>query len=58
MGYLIDSMIAVLTTSPTTRISTVTFLGEFLLAIWLVTRGRRITLEMPAPGHGPASAIR
>lgn len=55
---LIDSLIAVYTPGPSTRISTVTFLGEFLLAIWLVAKGRRITLETPASRHNPAGTIR
>jgi hypothetical protein len=31
-----------------TQVSTVTFIGEFLLALWLVIRGRRITVSQPA----------
>ncbi len=43
LGYVFDSFSTVLSSSPIV-VSTVTFLGEFLLAIWLVARGRRITL--------------
>jgi hypothetical protein len=41
LGYAIDSIGATLSQSSWTSISSFTFLGEFLLAIWLVARGGR-----------------
>jgi hypothetical protein len=49
-GYLSDSIAATVVASPPGSVTTVTFLGEFLLALWLVVRGRRVSLE--AAGHG------
>ena len=50
VGYAFDSFFTVFTEGSPFAISTVTFLGEFLLALWLLIRGRRISLE--AAGHG------
>ena len=49
-GYVFDSVASTVLASPPGSVATVTFLGEFLLALWLVARGRRISLE--ADGHG------
>jgi hypothetical protein len=49
-GYVFDSAASTVLASPPGSVATVTFLGEFLLALWLVARGRRISLE--ADGHG------
>ena len=43
LGYLFDSFGRAAGSSP--DVSAFTFIGEFLLALWLVTRGRRITLS-------------
>jgi hypothetical protein len=40
-GYAFDSVVTVLTEGTPFAVSTVTFLGEFLLALWLVFRGGR-----------------
>jgi hypothetical protein len=40
-GYVVDSVVAVVAPHALPTLSTLTFLGEFLLALWLVTRGRR-----------------
>lgn len=48
LGYLVDSAAAVLALGLTIDVATVTFVGEFLLALWLVVRGRHITVS----GHG------
>lgn len=50
LGYLFDSFGAVLVQDAPV-ISTFTFLGEFLLALWLLIRGSRVTLERHA-AHG------
>jgi Domain of unknown function (DUF4386) len=44
-GYTFDSFIAVFSPSALIEITTFTFIGEFLLALWLVIRGRRLTLS-------------
>ena len=41
LGYVFDSLTTVLTGS-SSDVSSYTFLGEFLLALWLVTQGRRV----------------
>jgi hypothetical protein len=56
VGYLFDSF-ARAAGSPT-DVSTFTFIGEFLLALWLVTRGRRITLREARSYGGDAAAAR
>ena len=42
LGYAADSFGAVLSEGPWTDISAFTFLGEFLLALWLVIRARGV----------------
>jgi hypothetical protein len=42
-GYVVDSIVAVVAPHSVPTLSTVTFLGEFLLAVCLVTRGRRVS---------------
>lgn len=44
-GYAFDGVGALLYEGAWADVSTFTFVGEFLLAVWLVTRGRRITLN-------------
>jgi hypothetical protein len=43
-GYVADSLVAVLSLDFPVTLSVFTFLGEFLLALWLLIRGRRLTL--------------
>lgn len=45
LGYVIDSVGVVLSQGTWTDVSSFTFIGEFLLALWLVIWGRRITLS-------------
>ena len=47
-GYAIDSLGAVLSENSWTDISAFTFLGEFLLAIWLVVRARTVATRAAA----------
>lgn len=58
LGYVFDSLAAVLTINAP-EVSTTTFAGEVLLALWLLTRSRRVeVLDDPsarAPRH-PAAA--
>lgn len=58
LGYVYDSIGVLLARGSWTQVSTVTALGEFLLALWLVTRGRRITISQPAAHAEPAAAAR
>jgi hypothetical protein len=44
VGYIVDSLVTVFTEGTPFTISTVTFLGEFLLALWLLIRRRRLTV--------------
>jgi Domain of unknown function (DUF4386) len=41
-GYVLDSVVAVVAPHTVPTVSSVTFLGEFLLALWLVVRNRRV----------------
>ncbi|MEV7098897.1 DUF4386 domain-containing protein [Amycolatopsis sp. NPDC051045] len=41
-GYVFDTFYAVLRPDATLEVSTVTFVGEFLLALWLVVKGGRV----------------
>jgi hypothetical protein len=40
-GYVFDTFSSVLSQAPV-EVSTVTFVGEFVLAVWLVVRGGRV----------------
>jgi Domain of unknown function (DUF4386) len=51
VGYIVDSVVTVFTEGTPFAVSTVTFLGEFLLALWLLIRGRRLTVP-PNTGAG------
>ena len=44
-GYVFDSVASTALASPPGSVATVTFLGEFLLALWLVVRGRRVSSQ-------------
>ena len=44
-GYAFDSFVDLLTEGAPFAISSVTFLGEFLLGLWLLIRSRRISLS-------------
>ena len=48
LGYATDSMGAVLSQSSWTDITSFTFIGEFLLALWLLIRARRIAVSTSA----------
>ncbi|MGC4105240.1 MAG: DUF4386 domain-containing protein [Thermomicrobiales bacterium] len=41
LGYALDAVIAILVTDPAFELAMVTFMGEPLLAIWLLMRARR-----------------
>jgi hypothetical protein len=48
VGYIVDSLVTVFTEGTPFTISTVTFLGEFLLALWLLIWGRRLAIPSVA----------
>ena len=56
LGYLFDSFGRAAGSSP--DVSAFTFIGEFLLALWLVTRGRHITLSETGSHDGLIGAAR
>jgi hypothetical protein len=57
LGYVIDSFGVGLSQGTWTDVSSFTFLGEFLLALWLVIWGRRLTLsESERTSKDPAVA--
>jgi hypothetical protein len=58
LGYIYDNAGAFLSHGSWTQVSTVTFIGEFLLALWLVIRGRRITVSQPELRAEPTGAAR
>jgi Domain of unknown function (DUF4386) len=43
LGYAFDSFRTVLSSGSPLLVSTVTFVGEFLLCLWLLVRGRRVS---------------
>lgn len=48
-GYAFDSFVAVLVANPPIKLGFFTFIGELLLALWLVIKGRRLTPSESAP---------
>jgi Domain of unknown function (DUF4386) len=54
LGYGLDSVATVLSDGAWTNVSAVTFVGEFLLALWLVVKGRRLGTPEPLPLGPPA----
>jgi hypothetical protein len=49
-GYVFDSFVSVFTENPVFVVSNVTFLGEFLLGLWLLLRSRNIALATRLAG--------
>jgi Domain of unknown function (DUF4386) len=58
LGYAADSLGAVLCQGTWIDISSFTFLGEFLLALWLVIRARRIAASASALHEEPITVAR
>ena len=54
LGYAIDSLGAVPSHGSWTDISSFAFLGEFLLALWLLLRARRIATSSFLLDHSQA----
>lgn len=54
-GYLFDSVAAILVGDAAPSIAMFTFLGEVLLAVWLLVRGRRLGSVGPRTGRGGSS---
>jgi uncharacterized protein DUF4386 len=57
LGYAIDSVGAVLSKDAWTDITSFTFIGEFLLALWLVIRAGRIAESTSALGEERVPAL-
>jgi Domain of unknown function (DUF4386) len=58
LGYATDSLGAVLSLGSWTDISSFTFVGEFLLALWLLIRARRIAVTASALEEQPITVAR
>jgi len=66
VGYVLDSAVALASPGSWTPVSTYTFVGELVFALWLVSRGRRArtrerrmvddALPRPVPDTSPAAA--
>lgn len=58
-GYLFDSVAAVFSLGLTTKLASFTFIGEVVLILWLLIKGRRIRLsDEPASSPNYAPAVR
>lgn len=57
-GYMFDGFVAVFSSNPPIEVATFTFIGEFLLALWLVIRGRRLTLSELGHHENPTAVAR
>jgi hypothetical protein len=57
-GYVFDSVAAVLSRGSWPEVSAFTFIGEFLLALWLVIWGRRLWFSAPALAADPRPVAR
>jgi uncharacterized protein DUF4386 len=49
-GYAFDSLVSVFTVHPDFVVSNITFLGEFLLGVWLLIRSRHATITRKSAG--------
>jgi hypothetical protein len=58
LGYAADSLGAVISSGSWTDISSLTFVGEFLLALWLLIRARRIAASASALEEQPITVAR
>lgn len=47
VGYVFDSVTAILSPELGVQLAAFTFLGEILLALWLLVRGSRVTISEP-----------
>ena len=56
LSYAVDTFGTVLSPGPWTDTATFTFIGELLLGLWLVIRGRRLTVNESAAYSRPTSA--
>jgi hypothetical protein len=56
VGYVVDTVAAVLTGDSSPVLSQYTFVGEFALAVWLTIHGRRTTTRGTTLGDAPSPA--
>jgi len=57
-GYVFDTLVRALVRGSSSDVSAITGLGEFAFALWLVMRGRRITVSDSASHDNSIAAIR
>ena len=57
-GYAFDTMAAVLSAGSLPAVSTATFVGESLLAVWLLVRGHRLAPDHPSFDAAPKTAVK
>jgi hypothetical protein len=57
-GYVFDTIVRVLVRGSSSDISAITGMGEFVFALWLVIRGRRIALTISASHYDSIGAAR
>jgi len=57
-GYVFDTVVRVLVRGSSFDVSAITGMGEFAFAIWLVIRGRRITVSNSESHDNPIGAAR
>lgn len=58
LGYAFDSLAAVFSKGSLPAVSSVTFVGEFVLALWLMIRGSRLVLTESRLGDDPITGAR
>lgn len=58
LGYVLDSLAEILAPGVLPKVALFTFPGEVLLALWLVIRGRRLTVGEPTTRSNESAAAR
>ncbi len=58
MGYVFDTVIRVIVRGSSSDVSAITGMGEFVFALWLVFRGRRINMSSGESQGDPIRASR
>jgi len=57
-GYVFDTLARVLVQGSSSDVSAITGMGEFVFALWLLIRGRRIAWNVPGTHADPMGAVR
>jgi MFS superfamily sulfate permease-like transporter len=58
VGYVFDTLVRAVVRGSSSDVSAITGMGEFVFALWLVTRGRRVTVGDPDSRDDSARASR